>query len=104
MLPDKIGQKWYGRPSDGSHSAKQFLPPTMPSVPSSSSQGVHQQGFNPFIQGHDVQLKHVLRRWVELVESGHWKVDQNGVAGDIEKWREADSAAHWRKYQLSMRW
>lgn len=39
-----------------------------------------------------------------MVESGYWEVDANGVAGGIEKWREADSAAHWQKYQLPSHW
>lgn len=53
---------------------------------------------------HDVQLKFVLRRWVELVESGYWEVDANGVAGGIEKWRDADTAEHWQKYKLPVHW
>lgn len=31
---------------------------------------LYQLGHNRFIELHDVRLKHVLRRWVEMVEEG----------------------------------
>jgi hypothetical protein len=46
---------------------------------------LYQMGFNHFIAKHDVQLKHVLWRWVEMIEDGKWEVDANGVVGGIEK-------------------
>jgi hypothetical protein len=65
---------------------------------------LYQLGFNHFIASHDVQLKYVLERWVEMVEKGKWQVDQDGVMGGIEKWREADTEAFWSDYQLLMTW
>jgi hypothetical protein len=65
---------------------------------------LYQLGFNHFIANHDVQLKHVLVRWAEMVEEGKWKVDAEGVVGGIEKWKEADTEEHWAEYQLPMWW
>lgn len=53
---------------------------------------------------HEVQLKRVLWRWVEMVEDGKWKVGADGVIGGMEKWKEADTEEHWRDYQLPMSW
>jgi hypothetical protein len=39
-----------------------------------------------------------------MVESGKWEVDQDGVAGGMEKWREADTEEHWQDYQLPCSW
>ena len=65
---------------------------------------LYQLGFNHFIASHDVQLRYVLEKWVEMVEEGKWQVDQDGVAGSIEKWGEADTEANWSDYQLLMSW
>jgi hypothetical protein len=51
-----------------------------------------------------VQLKHVLWQWNDLVEAGLWEVDDNGVIGGIEKWKEADTEERWGNYQMSMSW
>lgn len=91
VLPYSIGENGHARRSDGSSWAI-------------VSTDLFQQGYNPFIKGHDVQLKFVLRRWAELVETGAWEVDANGVRGGIEKWHEADSAEHWHRYQLPIHW
>lgn len=104
MLPYMIGDKGHARHSDGSFFANRFPPMIQPAVPASSSTEIHQYGHNPFVMHHDVQLKFVLQRWAELVESNYWVVDANGVAGGIEKWRDADSAEHWQKYQLPGHW
>lgn len=69
-----------------------------------TSMELYQQGYNPFTVCHDVQLKHVIQRWITMVESGYWEVNSQGVAGGIEKWREADTEEHWQKYQLPLRW
>jgi hypothetical protein len=69
-----------------------------------TSTQLYQLGFNHFIAKHDVQLKHVLWRWVEMVEDGKWEVDADGVVGGIEKWKEADTEEHWMDYQLPMSW
>ena len=64
---------------------------------------LYQLGYNHFIAGHDVQLKYVLGKWVEMVEEGRWAVDERGVVGGVEGWREADTEG-WGEYQLPMSW
>ncbi|CAN9081552.1 unnamed protein product [Alternaria sp. RS040] len=65
---------------------------------------LYQLGFNHFIASHNVQLRYVLEKWVEMVEQGKWQVDQDGVVGSIEKWGEADTKENWSDYQLPMSW
>jgi hypothetical protein len=72
--------------------------------PTPTSTQLFQLGYNNFINSHNVQLKHILRHWTELVESGKWEIDQDGVAGGMEKWREADTEEHWQDYQLLNSW
>ena len=63
-----------------------------------------QLGFNQFIAKHNVQLKNVLWRWVEMIKDGKCEVDADGVVGGIEKWKEADTEEHWMDYQFPMSW
>jgi hypothetical protein len=35
-----------------------------------------------------------------MVEGGIWKVDENGVVGDMETWKEADTEEGWEKYVI----
>jgi uncharacterized protein YuzE len=51
-----------------------------------------------------VQLRYVLGKWVEMIEEGKWEVDEHGVVGGIEKWREADTEEHFIDYMLPMSW
>ena len=44
----------------------------------------------PFYAPHRTFLATMLRRWTELVESGIWKVNSDGVEGGIEFYRQAD--------------
>lgn len=67
--------------------------------------GLYQTSCNPFIPRHKVELFRVLENWVELVESGVWEVDERGVKGGIEKWREMDSSEEMSaKYQVPFTW
>lgn len=43
-------------------------------------------------------LHKVLESWAERVEMGDWQVDQDGVVGGIDKFKEADTGEHWREY------
>lgn len=47
-----------------------------------------------------VQIDKVLNNWADRVERGDWDVDEDGVAGGIGKFREADTEAHWHKYWI----
>ncbi|KAJ5479762.1 hypothetical protein N7530_005271 [Penicillium desertorum] len=33
---------------------------------------------------------------------GDWEVDENGVAGGIEKFKDADTPEDWEKYQIPL--
>jgi hypothetical protein len=35
-----------------------------------------------------------------MVEGDVWKVDENGVVGDMETWKEADTEEGWEKYVI----
>jgi hypothetical protein len=35
---------------------------------------------------------------------GEWVVDEEGVLGWIEKFKEADTSEHYQKYQLCVKW
>ncbi|RFU29628.1 hypothetical protein B7463_g6712, partial [Scytalidium lignicola] len=104
ILPYAIGDNGWARTSDGALFGDNMHAkgPTASPVPRSTQ--LYQQGFNHFIKTHDVQLKHVLWHWAEMVEEGKWAVDVDGVAGGVEKWREADAEDHWQDYQLPMSW
>ena len=40
----------------------------------------------------------------ESVEMGDWEVDENGIAGGIEKLKDADTPGHGEKYQIPLSW
>lgn len=66
---------------------------------------LYQSGItNGITNGHLVQMDKVLNNWAERVEMGDWGVDEDGVAGGIDKFREADTEAHWQKYWIPPSW
>jgi hypothetical protein len=69
-----------------------------------TSMSLYQLGYNHFIESHDVQLKHVLWKWADMVKEGKWEVDAQGVVGGMEKWKEADTEDVWQDYRLPLRW
>jgi hypothetical protein len=104
LLPFTIGEHGWARTSDGALYGEDIWSTGETAKPFPTSTELFQSGFNHFTKNHDVQLKHVLRRWTELVEADVWQVDGDGVTGGIEKWREADTEEHWEDYQLPMTW
>lgn len=104
ILPYAIGDAGWARTSDGALFGENLHARGPTASPVSRSTQLYQQGFNHFIEMHDVQLKHVLGHWADMVEQGKWAVDDDGVAGGIEKWREADTEDHWHDYQLPVSW
>ncbi|KAL7812408.1 hypothetical protein V8C44DRAFT_349429 [Trichoderma aethiopicum] len=104
ILPYAIGENGWARTSDGALFGEDTHARGPVAEPMPRSTELYQQGLNHFIQRHDVQLKHVLGRWAEMVEGGKWAVDGEGVAGGVDKWREADTEDGWRDYQLPMSW
>jgi hypothetical protein len=91
LLPFGLGSKGYARDSTG----MQF----------GSAHDLYQVcSWNGFLESHGVQLHKVLLNWAERVEMGDWEVDANGVAGGIEKFKDADTPDHWEKYQIPLSW
>ncbi|EEA26446.1 hypothetical protein TMatcc_005283 [Talaromyces marneffei ATCC 18224] len=104
ILPYAIGGNGWARTSDAAVFGERVRSRGPTASPGARSTQLYQQGFNHFIGNHDVQLKHVLSRWAEMVEKGKWAVDLDGVAGGIQKWREADTEDHWQEYCLPISW
>jgi hypothetical protein len=105
VLPFTLGSNAFARTSDGAligEHVRREGDEAAEIEPKSAE--LYQLGFNHFIAAHDVQLKYVLGRWLEMVEEGKWEVDEHGVVGGVEKWREADTEEHWADYQLPMSW
>ncbi|KAI6903671.1 hypothetical protein D0869_13674 [Hortaea werneckii] len=57
-----------------------------------------QAGKNPYHEDHPAALRAFLETVRENVESGHWTVDEHGVAGGLDVWKQADTEEHWDKY------
>lgn len=55
---------------------------------------LYQIRWNPFIAYHPMPLMAILMLWYRNVDVGIWEVDRDGVAGEIEKYREADTEEH----------
>jgi len=93
LLPFGIGANGYARRSDGSKFGSRR-------TPADSCFDLYRPGYQPFEQHHEHSLRDVLENWRGLVESGVWQVDENGVAGGIDVWREADSKERWTHYVI----
>ncbi|PPJ56867.1 hypothetical protein CBER1_11111 [Cercospora berteroae] len=66
---------------------------------------LYQTKINRFIPGHRTQLHLILDSWRGMIEEGHWIVDEQGVSGGIERFREVDeSAAMARRYTAASHW
>jgi hypothetical protein len=105
ILPFTLGSNAFARTSDGAligEDVRSTGDEATDIEPRNAE--LYQLGFNHFIAAHDVQLKYVLWKWLEMVEEGKWEVDEHGVLGGVEKWREADTEEHWADYQLPMSW
>jgi hypothetical protein len=106
ILPFTLGSNAFARTADnaliGEFVQKEGEDAATDIEPKSTE--LYQLGFNHFIARHDVQLKYVLRNWLEMITEGKWEVDEHGVIGGIEKWREADTEEHWYDYQLLITW
>jgi hypothetical protein len=60
-----------------------------------------QSGVNPFNQRHPVQLKGFLKIVATNVRAGNWSVNNHGVAGGLDTWKQADTE-EWRDYWLPL--
>ncbi|KAH0046111.1 hypothetical protein KCU78_g137, partial [Aureobasidium melanogenum] len=63
---------------------------------------LYQIGVNPFASYHGVSLLAVLQNFYAHIDRGDWSVDENGVSGTIDTFREAEDEEHWKKYVVPM--
>jgi hypothetical protein len=65
-------------------------------------QSLLQSGVNPFNQWHPVQLQGFLEIVYANLRDGHWSVDERGVSGGLDVWKEADTEEKWQNYRLQL--
>lgn len=66
--------------------------------------GLYALGYNHFINAWGTRIQSIFENWAGMVERGDWLVEENGVVGGIEKYHDADTEEHWRKYVLHLTW
>ncbi|KAJ8114716.1 hypothetical protein OPT61_g3468 [Boeremia exigua] len=92
ILPFSIGGNGYARRTDGGFYGG--------NVPENSFEDLYSLGYHPFETTTTQNLASVLQNWLGMVESGAWQIDENGVAGGMEVWKDADTKEHWEKYVI----
>ncbi|KAJ4346148.1 hypothetical protein N0V95_005651 [Ascochyta clinopodiicola] len=92
ILPFNIGGKGYARRTDGAFYGE--------NEPKNSFDDLYSLGFHPFETTYAQNLASILKNWLGMVERGDWKIDEHGVAGGMEIWKEADTEEHWEKYVI----
>ncbi|CAO2656567.1 Nn.00g053700.m01.CDS01 [Neocucurbitaria sp. VM-36] len=92
ILPFSIGGNGYARRTDGLVYGWGYT--------RGSFDDLYSLGSHPFETHNEQNLASVLRNWLGMVERGDWKIDENGVAGGMEIWKEADTEEHWEKYVI----
>ncbi|KAK5713398.1 hypothetical protein LTR17_017579 [Elasticomyces elasticus] len=70
--------------------------------PANKCDDLLQAGVNPYNDIHPVQLQAFLENVYTNVESGYWVVDEHGVAGGIDKYKEAETEHGWSKYYVQL--
>jgi hypothetical protein len=102
VLPFGIGGNGFARMSDGLQIGDQRY--SEDRSYSDRHTETYQQGWNPFIEMHQVRLLKILESWKGMVERGDWKVGAEGVEGTIEAFKEADTEEGWRKFVIPIGW
>jgi hypothetical protein len=92
VLPFDVGGDGYARNPDGALYRENSSRGSLKSL--------YIPGCHPFETVVEQSLVGVLRNWLEIVERGDWKIDENGVAGGMDVWKEADAEEHWEKYVI----
>lgn len=103
LLPFGVSANGYARSSNGIPLSPWPSNHIRDDVSEGLYQVYHFSGFLP-TSLRSVQVHKVLLNWAERVELGDWEVDEDGVAGGIEKFKEADTQEHWQKYQVPLSW
>jgi hypothetical protein len=93
ILPFGIGANGHARKTDGKKFGQR-------KNGGNSHEDLYTPGHQPFEEPHWHSLVDVLESWRWMVERGDWRVDRNGVVGEIEMWREADSEGGWEGYVI----
>jgi hypothetical protein len=98
LLPFNVGRNGYARCSNGVLLNEGYG--DHPEISDKLYQVYHISGILPW-DSHSSQIHKVLDNWTERVEMGDWAVDETGVVDGIDKFKDADTPDHWRKYQTS---
>lgn len=93
ILPFSIGAIGYARKTDGTRFEER-------EKGEDSLVDLYCPGYQPFEEMHGQSLVDVLKSWGAMVERGDWQVDENGVVGSMDVWREADSEEKWERYVI----
>jgi hypothetical protein len=93
ILPFGIGANGHARKSDESRYGER-------KEGKDSHFDLYRPGYQPFEEHHEQSLVDILESWRGMVERGDWQIDEHGVAGGIDVWREADSEGKWEKYVI----
>ncbi|KAL4885694.1 hypothetical protein BJY04DRAFT_214483 [Aspergillus karnatakaensis] len=102
-LPFRIGARGFTRQSTGEPFG--VHPEDTEAFPKGSRGSLYQAGLsNDFTDYHRVQIHRDLESWAGMVERGDWEVGGDGVLGGIEKFMEADTEQHWKKYTVPHSW
>lgn len=98
LLPFNIGSSGFARSSKGVPFKNARFPGT------EQTDQLYQEdlfsGYSGYLpwDSRSSYLHKVLESWAERVEMGDWEVDQDGVIGGIDKFKEVDTEEHWREY------
>ncbi|KAL4733867.1 hypothetical protein BDV11DRAFT_213369 [Aspergillus similis] len=106
ILPFAIGRHGYARKSNGEPFGLTDCDHLDENPKPRDARGdLYQAGMtNGITNSHSVTIDKVLDNWAERVEKGDWEVDEHGIKGGIEKFREADTEEHWREYWIPPSW
>ena len=103
VLPYRIGAQGYARKSDGSRFGENTQD-AEDVEPDDTFADVYQPGHQPFTEMHAVRLISILQNWLEMVQSGDWEVDADGVKGGLDEWRKADTEDSWENFVIPITW
>ncbi|KAI4950244.1 hypothetical protein J4E91_004900 [Alternaria rosae] len=95
VLPYAIGGKGCARRGDGMNFAG-----GKDGRGEDSYTELYQPGRRPLEDFQAQSLVGLLESWLGMVERGDWGVDENGVVGDMDTWKEADTEEGWRKHVI----
>ncbi len=63
-----------------------------------------QMGYPPFAASHDVSLILVLQKWIDMLIREDWKINEDGVVGEIDMFKLGDTEEHWGEFQVFTTW